>query len=366
MAPSSASVGALVTTFLSWWIGELRAIYAPFNRLMSQSRPALTLSALNGQWILKIHKGGRAKELCRVDFGSDVKTGRSAVRPIIKSPKLRKGDLKILLGEQRTLRKILDMPSIAEPDLRRALSFEIERQTPFQADEVYFDYRIVNRDPETKQLTVELTTVPRATVDAILKEVRDWGLEPSSVDIAADSGKNARGIGINLIGRPETSYLGRPYLTVASAAVFALLFLAVLVIPIRQLASLDKSLAARVSDEKELADQTLAMRNNLIQTTDSSNFLDLRKQEIPQALQVLNELTKLVPDDTWLLTFQQHGKEVKISGYSAASAQLIAAIDAVPLFKSPAFSSPIVRDERQNLERFEILFEVNVDKASEP
>jgi hypothetical protein len=55
---------------------------------------------------------------------------------------------------------------------------------------------------------------------------------------------------------------------------------------------------------------------------------------------------------------------VKISGYSAAAAELISSIDAVPLFAKPAFNSPIVKDPQQNVERFEILFNVDVSGAA--
>jgi general secretion pathway protein L len=79
-------------------------------------------------------------------------------------------------------------------------------------------------------------------------------------------------------------------------------------------------------------------------------------------LSVLNEVTKALPDNTWLLSLSKNKAEVKISGYSAAAAELISRIDAVPLFKNPTFSSPIVQDMQNKLERFDISFEIKSGK----
>jgi general secretion pathway protein L len=357
MALSLTSVGGLATGFLSWWLGELKAICSPFSRLVTRGRPTLTLSPLNGQWALQLRKGGRVKELSRVDFGSPPDRGRKAVRPVVKNVKLRNADLKILLSNERTLRRTLEMPSLAEPDLRQALSFEIERQTPFKTDDVYFDYRILTRDPAAKHMIVELITVPRAAVDSVLKEVRNWGLQPSSVDIAAGSG--GAGLGINLLRGLDT-VAEKNYLITVLFVLLLVLSFTILFIPVRQLASLDKSLEAQLAKEQETAKQTLAMRSDLVQEVKSAQFLDIRKKETLKSLVVLNELTRVLPDNTWLMTFQQNNSEIKISGYSTSAARLISVLDDTSLFKDPSFTSSIVQDKRQQLERFELKFKVDV------
>jgi general secretion pathway protein L len=144
-----------------------------------------------------------------------------------------------------------------------------------------------------------------------------------------------------------------------------LLLSAVFYIPVRQLAALDQLLQTKVEEEKQTAKQTMTVRGELEQTIKAARFLDERKKSVPSALAVLNELTRALPDNTWLLTFSQNNTEVKISGYSAAAAELISAIDAVPLFTKPAFTSPIVQDPQQKLERFEILFGLDANGAKE-
>ena len=247
------------------------------------------------------------------------------------------------------------MPAIAEPDLRQALFFEIERQTPFRPEDVYFDYRVLARRPETKRLTVELIAVPRANVDSILSRVHDWGVQPSIIDVVPTNAQS--GIGINLLKADQSAARWSP-LRVACALLVVVLVGAVLYVPVNQLSAEDESLAAQVAEESARAKQILAKRAELDETVKAASFLDERKQNLLGVLGVLNEVTKALPDNTWLLSLSLNKAEVKISGYSATAAELISRIDAVPLFKNPTFSSPIVQDPQNKLERFDISFEI--------
>jgi len=247
------------------------------------------------------------------------------------------------------------MPAIAEPNLRQALFFEIERQTPFRAEDVYFDYHVLARRPESKRLIVELVAAPRADVDAILRQARDWGLQPSIVDVVARNSQS--GIGINLL-RSDAVSARWSSPRVASALIAILLVVAVLYVPVNQLRVEDDSLAALVTVESEKAKQVLAKRAELDENLRAARFLRERKQNLPRELAVLNELTKALPNNTWLNRLSQTKEGVKISGYSAAASELIPRIDSVPLFKNPTFSSPIVQDSEKKLERFDISFEL--------
>jgi general secretion pathway protein L len=117
-------------------------------------------------------------------------------------------------------------------------------------------------------------------------------------------------------------------------------------------------LAALVTVESAQAKLVLAKREELEETIRAAKFLHERKRNSARELAVLNELTKALPDNTWLSRLSQNKDEVKISGYSAAASELIPRIDSVPLFKNPTFASPIVQDAERKLERFDISFEL--------
>lgn len=364
MAISAASINDTVSSFFSWWFRELETLWRPLGMALQKKPPTVNITVLDDQWIVRLHKRGRIKEIGRLNFDSDLRVNRKTNNTIIKSVSNRNVDVKVLLPQHQVLRKVLEMPSVAEPDLRQALLFEIDRQTPFQPESVYFDYRILARQPELKRVTVELTAAPRAFVEEVLKRVHEWGAQPSAVDVLTNA--EGSGLGLNLLkATDEESRQKRSRAATALTVLVLLLLFAVFYIPVHQLATLDQSLQTKVEEEKETAKQTMAVRGELEQTIKAANFLDERKKSVPSALAVLDKLTRALPDNTWLLTFNQNNTEVKISGYSSAAAELISAIDAVPLFTKPAFTSPIVQDPQKKLERFEILFSLDANGAKE-
>jgi general secretion pathway protein L len=360
MAISVNSASALVSDFFSWWLGELQALWVPVRRVLRRGPKIVTLNTSDQQWVLRLEKGSRFQELGRVDSLTEVNASRKKLGALIRKAKLGDFSLVVLLPEIKSLRRRLDLPAISDHDLRQALFFEIERQTPFRPEDVYFDYRVAARRPESKRLTVELVIAPRATVDPILSQVKGLGLQLSGVDVVARNSHSRLGVNLLRTGQATASWSS---LHLALALLLIGLLGAVLYVPVSQLASEDDSIAAQVAEESGKAKQTTKKRAELDEIVKAAAFLDERKKNAPSILGMIDELTKALPDNTWLISLTQTNTEVKISGYSAAAAELIPLIDNVPLFKNPTFSSPIVQDPQKKLERFDISMEINTKGA---
>ena len=78
------------------------------------------------------------------------------------------------------------------------------------------------------------------------------------------------------------------------------------------------------------------------------------------AVNVLNELTELLPDGTWLerLVFKQD--KVDLFGLSSKASTLISEIETSPIFEDVAFQAPVVQEERFSSERFQISTRVSL------
>ncbi|MFN7089157.1 MAG: PilN domain-containing protein [Allorhizobium sp.] len=70
------------------------------------------------------------------------------------------------------------------------------------------------------------------------------------------------------------------------------------------------------------------------------------------------ELTRILPDSTWLTDLSVHENGISITGFSQAAADLIAIADASPLFQDPRFTAPVMRVPGQEGERFTIQMKV--------
>jgi general secretion pathway protein L len=99
------------------------------------------------------------------------------------------------------------------------------------------------------------------------------------------------------------------------------------------------------------------LRKDLDRFEQESRFLGDRKDAAPPILTIVAELTRLLPDDTWLAALRTRRDTVEIVGQSTAAAGLLRRIEEAALFRNANFSSPVTRAD-DNLERFNLTFEL--------
>lgn len=82
------------------------------------------------------------------------------------------------------------------------------------------------------------------------------------------------------------------------------------------------------------------------------------KESAPMTLDIMRELTTLLPKNVWLTRLRITGETVEIEGYAASATDLLPKIEQSPLFRKVEFSSPTIRDTRLNADRFVIKMEI--------
>ncbi len=85
----------------------------------------------------------------------------------------------------------------------------------------------------------------------------------------------------------------------------------------------------------------------------------IRSGEISKVA-VLEELTRLLPDTTWIWNLKYNGKEIELSGYADSASDLIPLLDKSSLFEKVEFLAPVTKemqlrgDGSKEKERFKI------------
>lgn len=261
----------------------------------------------------------------------------------------------IELAPKLALSKVIEFPRAVAENLSQVLSFEMERQTPFRADEVYFDYRTRERHSDAQHIKVELDVVPRGVVDEALSLVEGWQIEQSVND--ADSRMQEDGVALVFVpvgqqGRKAT--LVNSTLLVANAV----LIVAIILIPlIQQRAYLD-DLRNELKEAKAAAATVADMQGRAERFDAESRFVVQRKRETPPIVALLNELTALLPDETWLYRLEVKDGKVHLQGVSEAASSLIARIEESGLFRKARFSSPVTQDGSTGHERFHLTADI--------
>jgi general secretion pathway protein L len=346
--------------FLAWWGRELAAMLPQrWHAMLAERSDALLLENQGPELVLWRQSGDTSVELGRITVSepADVqKTAYARLRTRIDDPNLRQ--FYCIRGE-RTLHRSLSLPAATEDNLRQVLIFEMDRQTPFKAEQVYFDYRVADRTSADRNLQVELTVVPRSQLDAELTALAASGALLDGVDCWRDGPGGVRS-GLNLL--PPERRLRRKNLRLRLILALAAAAMVLLVTAMLQsLANRESALAAmtvEVEKAQNDAKQVAALRKTLEDTIASANFLSRKKRETPLMVSLLNDLTTRLPDDTYLERLNVDDKnKIELQGLSSDASKLIGTLQKSDVLANPSVQGTIQPDPRTKKDRFNITLE---------
>jgi len=340
--------------FWSWWTGELVALL-----------PESMRGALLGGQRLFLEMDQETLVVSRISSGAGLELGRQHLTPEGglqgDLAKLLHGarELVFCLPRQQVLYKTVDLPLAAEENLRQVLTFEMGRLTPFKADQVYFDCSVLSRDRNKKSLQVQLILAPRREIDSQLERLQRFGIQLDRM--THNCGMTGEYDPVNLLPEERRARRGGTLVGVVNlllGVVVLLLLLGVIALPIWAKYERVKTLEPQVAVAAEAASEAGRLRDELDRLKQSSGFLVKKKRDSLLVLQLLDELTRLLPDDTWLSHLELKGKEVQIRGQSMASAALIPIIESSPVLHNARFRSPVTQNRQTHFERFHISAEI--------
>jgi len=343
--------------FLDWWLGELSAMVPPF--LSGASKTAMerwVLVEIGGPHVTfsrvaagKIAEAGRL-DMASLDAAGQKRAFQSELNKIVR----KKGEIALCLPPEQVLRKTLSLPLAVEENLRQVIAFEMDRHTPFKAEQVYFDYRLARRD---KQLEVSLAVAPRAVIDEPLRQLAAWGAEVTSVRVADDV---TEGIPWNLLPagqrqKGKDTRLSRLNIALASGA--GVLLCVALVLPIWQKRETVLALHPLLGKAYQRAAVAEDLRRQLEALLAEYNYLLDKKRESPPVVAVLDDVTRVLPDDTWVQQFDLKGKEMQIQGETASSSKLAGLFEQAKTLHDASFRAPLTKGQGANSERFQLAAE---------
>jgi general secretion pathway protein L len=252
------------------------------------------------------------------------------------------------------LEKRLTFPLAAERELGRVLAYEMDRETPFTADEVWWNWHVDTRDKAQGQLTVTLFLLPKANAKAIAAALAESGLEPSVIDAATAAGRRHQ-------IRLDDSVVHRVVLSGkmrALAYACAALALVAVIAPFIKQSILLGQADSRIAELKPQVDEVQQLRRRIESAGMGASQLAMEQAGSADPLKVLAETTQVLPDDTHLTDLSLHKHKLSFSGQSEEAAKLIGLLTADPLFKNPAFTSAVTRVQGSKADAFSIETEV--------
>lgn len=90
------------------------------------------------------------------------------------------GSAKLVLPSAEVMAQTISLPATATADLQRVLAFELDRYTPFTAEQVHFTARVTQRTAE--RVSVLLVVVERERLMMMIGHCQEQGLALQAID----------------------------------------------------------------------------------------------------------------------------------------------------------------------------------------
>ncbi len=343
----------MVRDFFRWWLGQLAEL---LPQRLRRSDPTVAdatvitpVASEDGSFAavaVGLRRNGKETLLGHFAVGAAglAELPRASGKPAV-----------LRLGEAEVLGKTVVLPLAAEREIDQALAFEMDRETPFTAEELYWNHRIVAADRQSGRLSVRLLVIPKAKLDPLLAYLGHTGLAPVRAEIA--DGPDA-GSWLPLDGDGRPVHPGASRLVRPAAACCAALALAAIIVPFMRQSTAIAALDRELATGRTAAAEAASLRREIRQLSGSADLVEKERNTVGQPLAVLAAATTVMPDDSYLTEMELRQRKLTMSGRSAAAARLIGAFAANGEFRNPAFAAPVTRIEALHQEIFTIIAEV--------
>lgn len=341
----------------AWWFGELASLLPEKLRAKLAKDEVRIVVDFSGEEVrIGRYSANAYEEIAQLLH--DVKDRPDEIEvagEIIRQSLMPDTKLVIRLPANVMLKRSLRYPLAARRNLRAILQHELERQSPVDPGEVYFDYRILGRNADLDRLDVELRLVKRTELDGAIALCKALGCEPVEAEFASE-----RGIEEGAFLIATGAMWGRRLQRLTTAGLVLVLVLLTIGLSFaalgRQGEEVD-ALAGEVAKARREAAVVMHLEEEVKKARERIDFLGNYKKA-PLFTQMLTDVTKTLPDDSWIFEFEFGGKGIRIHGLSNSASNLIALFDNSPAFTNAEFRSPVMQGPAKELERFDMSFDL--------
>ncbi len=330
----------MLNEIVSWWLRQMLGL-VPASWRERDAGPANAI-------VLAWHDSGGTAELFARRDHKEASLGRFALdeaglRQARKMLGNRRAPATVLrLPAGLLLEREVTLPLAAEQGLERVVRYEMDRFTPFAAEEVFFSAAVRRRDRAQGRLSIGISVVPRARIAPALAAMAALKLAPGLLEAPVAGGEARR---IPLVGTgPRSSRRGARLLAAAAIACAALAVVA-LALPFWLQAEASAEVEARIAALKPRLAEAEALRTRMAAAAEGSDAIGAERARVGDALHALATLTDILADDTHLTALTVQKRQVTLEGQSAAAAKLLTTLSTDPTIRNAAFAAPVTRAE---------------------
>lgn len=347
--------------FFRWWKKELAFLLPEsIRQAFSDKSGFLLLTAKDGFIELDYALGDeKPQALASLKLDDEGQAQYEALR--LTDERIAKARPVLRLGEHHAISRPLILPKAAEENLNQVMAYELDRYTPFTSEQVYY---AIKKNPQQNpdSISFELIVTPKQQLDEICDTLKNWGIQPLRADYEGLPNRLDNGhADYNLLPESRRKKRDRTGLFLQSSLIAGAVSL--LVIAIALPVWLEYSAVSMLEEQiKKISKEALVvseMREEIDKIHESNDWLIARKTEQPPTVEMLNTLSLLLKDDTWLNQLRYRNKKLTLQGFSSVASTLIGTLESSELFSNVRSVGNIRQDPKTGMERFQISADVN-------
>lgn len=347
MTSSFQTIAELSRRFLQWWGDELADLAPKALRRWAAREGRRTVLALEQGRLVQYHesRGGLVRR-----GETELEAGETG--PDLADLGRRRGLVGVRLPQSACLVRRLDLPAAARRDYAQILRLDLERSTPFRGDDVYCDHFVEDGEESDGKVAVRQVLVKRSILDPVLQRLSARGIALDFADCWEEAGKRA--LPVNLLNsiEPASASGGRRLRPAAVLALCALVLSASAVLI--GLGKYDAALQSLRAETELARAKALAVRRSMSGAeTSLAEIADLRrlKMERPTLISVVDELTRLLPDEAWVRYLKLEGDALDVTLVAPSTGEMMPLLGRSALFGAASLTAPVTYDEAGENER---------------
>ncbi len=333
----------MLQEFVAWYGRQLAAMLPSVTARRGANGNGLVVAAesLDGRAAavrLLHYRRGRESSLGRfVLEGPGLEAARAALGGRRGSPVV------LRLPAGALLERAVTLPLAAESSLERVIQYEMDRYTPFTADEVFWSAEVQSRDRAQARLQASILLVPRARLAALLPALKALGLLPMALEGQAAGGSFLRRLPLGQ--RDERRVRRERRVLVVLAGACAMLAVAAVALPFLRQSRAADTVEQRIAALQPSVSEAEALRQKLSAQAAGSDAIQREQALVGEPLEAIAALTQILPDDTFLTALGLQKRQLTIEGQSANAARLIGSLSTDPVIRNAAFAAPVTRSD---------------------
>lgn len=273
---------------------------------------------------------------------------------------LQSSEVEIVLRPSRFLVRSLELPKRAGEFLDGIVRSQIDRLTPWKATEAVFGWTPPVDAPD-ERISLMVVATARARIDPYVQALTGFGANSITVSmLPEEGGEGAKPI--RVFAQGSHGALGaarvRHWLMVVLAGLAVVTALAATT---AQFVG-DDMQAQTLDVNRRIKERRAALiksRNATGGTTTAQQALDRRKNENAASVIVLEALSQVLPDHTYVTELRVEGGKVQVIGVTHEAPSLIRLMEGSPHFSRATFFAPTTRSPGDSGERFHIEARLN-------